>query len=305
MTRTKQKAAGPREARANGQQNTTIAAAEQVPSPNSPHMNFGKSQSRRSNPGPISKGERRVQNERAAAVAHPRPHLLPFSVSDMLTAIHKQYFSTIQGVLSLYFVMEGPLACIQRTESGAILFVHQVLNHKETPPEVMSYVIKRQLLHFATPNVLPAPRVGKRPRLGKRPRVSYAVEEACVRNEVRHGTDCRRTTAFASFIEAAVSSCSRNGSRTGTCPGFRWKRPSSTSATSADRSWRTSIGNPQLTIANRHPTTRPAPNTWSSDRPHSPGARYAWNDPVDMESPHRRLGSKRRESLPGRRRRPP
>jgi len=114
MTRTKQKAAGPREARANGQQNTTIAAAEQVPSLNSPHMNFGKSQSRRSNPGPISKGERRVQNERAAAVAHPRPHLLPFSVSDMLTAIHKQYFSTIQGVLSLYFVTGGPLAYIRR-----------------------------------------------------------------------------------------------------------------------------------------------------------------------------------------------
>ena len=90
----------------------------------------------------------------------------------MLEAIRRQHFPTIEGILALHFVMEGPLACIQRTESGAILFVHRVLSHKETPVDVISYVIKRQLLHLAKPNVVPAPRAGKRPR------VSYAVEEA-------------------------------------------------------------------------------------------------------------------------------
>jgi hypothetical protein len=73
---------------------------------------------------------------------------LPFSMQALLGDIHSRLFPDVAHRVRIYFVSLGPLACISYGESEASIYVHQLLNHPDTPKEVMTTIIKHELLHL-------------------------------------------------------------------------------------------------------------------------------------------------------------
>src|SRR5947199_378138 len=85
-----------------------------------------------------------------------RPNLcfLPFSPSELLSTIHDELFPDVRYRIRHCFVDRGPLACITATNDGYAIYTHQLLNHPDTPRELMSMIVKHELLHLRVPSVL-------------------------------------------------------------------------------------------------------------------------------------------------------
>jgi hypothetical protein len=79
----------------------------------------------------------------------PSLSFLPFSLPDLLTQVHKEFFRDIAPGVEIVLVDRGPLACI--AIEPRIVFVHNLLNHPETPLEVMRFLCKHELLHLRVP----------------------------------------------------------------------------------------------------------------------------------------------------------
>ncbi len=60
----------------------------------------------------------------------------------------EDYFPNLQGFIPFYFVRRGPLACICQWQEKPVIYVHEILNHTETPTEVISFIFKHELLHL-------------------------------------------------------------------------------------------------------------------------------------------------------------
>ncbi len=81
--------------------------------------------------------------------ARERP-ILPYNdllLSETFERIKNYYFNDISAFITYYFVMHGPLACISIGTSEATIYIHNLLNHPETPIEVMSLVFTHEILH--------------------------------------------------------------------------------------------------------------------------------------------------------------
>lgn len=76
-----------------------------------------------------------------------------FSVSELLDEIRRRHFPGLTQRVTFHFVEHGPLACVWFTDDWAYICAHQVLNHVDTPVEVMSWVCKHELLHLVIPVV--------------------------------------------------------------------------------------------------------------------------------------------------------
>ena len=85
--------------------------------------------------------------------ARQQPNLcfIPFSVADTLASIQASRFPELPHSVKVYFVDRGSLACITHTETTAEIYAHQVLNHGETPREVISLMCTHLLLHIRIP----------------------------------------------------------------------------------------------------------------------------------------------------------
>ena len=87
------------------------------------------------------------------AKARLRPNLsfLPFSPHAMLEQIRSEHFGQLPHRVELHFVSQGPLACLCHEENTAEIYIHQVLNHSETPEDVIQLICKHELLHLVIP----------------------------------------------------------------------------------------------------------------------------------------------------------
>lgn len=74
-----------------------------------------------------------------------------FSSAKVLAGVRAQYFGDLDSPVDLYFVPCGPLACITMGMPSPTIYVHEVLNHPETPLEVMTLICKHELLHLRMP----------------------------------------------------------------------------------------------------------------------------------------------------------
>lgn len=76
-------------------------------------------------------------------------------------------FPRVPGPVPVFFATHRPLACAI-TQPGELAFpavyIHQVLNHPETPVEVLRFVVKHELLHLAIPPKRTGRRVQTHPR---------------------------------------------------------------------------------------------------------------------------------------------
>jgi hypothetical protein len=69
----------------------------------------------------------------------------------MLADIHQRLFLEIDHEVRLEFVTRGPLACVVFSDKSAAIYIHQLLNHSDTPIEVISLLLKHELLHLRIP----------------------------------------------------------------------------------------------------------------------------------------------------------
>jgi hypothetical protein len=94
-----------------------------------------------------------IREARKLSLARSQPNLsfLDFSAPEMLGNIRSSLFPDVVHKISLSFVTRGPLACICCGNDQSTIFVHQLLNHMETPPAVFDLIFKHELLHLRIP----------------------------------------------------------------------------------------------------------------------------------------------------------
>jgi hypothetical protein len=71
-----------------------------------------------------------------------------FPIADLLHEVRMAYFPHLNRQIDYYAVNRGPLACITILEHRATIFFHQILNHGDTPADVVRFICKHELLHL-------------------------------------------------------------------------------------------------------------------------------------------------------------
>ncbi len=106
-----------------------------------------------------------LKERRRLAQARRQPHLwfTPFSVPEILERVRAEHFPEAPPDVGLFSVNRGPLACIEVGESSPTIYVHQVLNHAETPEEVFTLICKHELLHLRIEPALEGKRLNQHP----------------------------------------------------------------------------------------------------------------------------------------------
>ena len=91
-----------------------------------------------------------IREEQKLRQARVQPHLwfVPFSIAVVLQEIRERHFSQLEQPIELYAVNRGPLACIVSSEARTTIYLHQIINHTDTPIEVVNLVCKHELLHL-------------------------------------------------------------------------------------------------------------------------------------------------------------
>jgi hypothetical protein len=90
----------------------------------------------------------REMRKLAKAQAQPMIRYLSFSPDGVLADVRAAFFPDLMDSVAFHFVDRGPLAGIYPGNGAATIYVHQVLNHDQTPREVISLVCKHELLHL-------------------------------------------------------------------------------------------------------------------------------------------------------------
>ncbi len=82
--------------------------------------------------------------------ARVQPHLwfTAFSITDVLQEVRACHFRELEKTVDIYAVNRGSLACIVSSETTATIYLHQIVNHNDTPAQVISLLCKHELLHL-------------------------------------------------------------------------------------------------------------------------------------------------------------
>jgi hypothetical protein len=91
---------------------------------------------------------RRLRKLRPAA---PALSYLPFSLEDMIESVRSRYFPNVPGPIPALFSTHKALACCWTSPGYPLVHIHHVLNHPQTPREVIEFICKHELLHFVIP----------------------------------------------------------------------------------------------------------------------------------------------------------
>jgi len=71
-----------------------------------------------------------------------------YCIHSLLDETRKQYFPAIEKPVTICFVKQETLANIIYTPSEDQIRIHALMNHKDTPSEVIAFIIKHELLHI-------------------------------------------------------------------------------------------------------------------------------------------------------------
>jgi hypothetical protein len=75
-------------------------------------------------------------------------------IRDVVQEVQARWFPQLVAPVPVFFAEHGPLACamtFDRELAFPAVYYHQVLNHPQTPPEVLRFIAKHELLHFVVP----------------------------------------------------------------------------------------------------------------------------------------------------------
>lgn len=87
----------------------------------------------------------------------PVPSLLGFSLTETVEEMRAVHFPDLDEQIEVRIASEGALAFVQRQFMGPqkhLVVFHPVLNHPETPVEVLRFIAKHELTHLARPGRL-------------------------------------------------------------------------------------------------------------------------------------------------------
>ncbi|MCC7363393.1 MAG: hypothetical protein IT303_03395 [Dehalococcoidia bacterium] len=88
-------------------------------------------------------------------------------VPALVEEVRSLYFPRVPGPVPVFFAAHRPLACAVTASEELVfpaVYIHQVLNHPETPVEVLRFIAKHELLHLAIPPKRSGRRVQTHPR---------------------------------------------------------------------------------------------------------------------------------------------
>jgi len=71
----------------------------------------------------------------------------PYKAAEVLEDVRKAQFADIAQRVTIHFVERWPLACIEIGPERAFIYLHQLLNHPQTPRQVIAMVCVHELLH--------------------------------------------------------------------------------------------------------------------------------------------------------------
>ena len=91
----------------------------------------------------------------------PSLHFTVVHPDAIVEEVRRLHLPTLAASPDWYFVDQGPLACID-ADSGTI-YVHNVLNHADSPTEVLRFIAKHELLHLIVSPSLVAGRMKDHP----------------------------------------------------------------------------------------------------------------------------------------------
>lgn len=82
----------------------------------------------------------------------PTLSYLTFSLTETLEQVRSELFRDLRHRVDICFVGQGALGCIcQTTHDTATIYIHAILNHPDTPRDVISLICKHELLHLEIP----------------------------------------------------------------------------------------------------------------------------------------------------------
>jgi len=76
-----------------------------------------------------------ILEEQKLRRARVQPHLwfTAFSITDVLQEVRARHFRQLEKTVDIYAVNRGSLACIVSSEKTATIYLHQIVNHNDTP----------------------------------------------------------------------------------------------------------------------------------------------------------------------------
>ena len=90
----------------------------------------------------------------------PNLHFISFSVREVIQDVQTMYFPDFDLPVAFYFVTSGSLACCSEDRNSKVfsIYAHEVLNHRDTPREVIALICKHEL----TRHLIPPRKIGKK-----------------------------------------------------------------------------------------------------------------------------------------------
>ena len=76
------------------------------------------------------------------------------SIAGVVEEVRARWFPEVAAPVPVFFATHDPLACAithDRELAFPAVYYHQVLNHPETPVEVLRFIAKHELIHFVVP----------------------------------------------------------------------------------------------------------------------------------------------------------
>jgi len=85
---------------------------------------------------------------------------LPYAIDEVVASVRADYFPLLTVETPVVFADGRPIACIADAGSATpVIYIHPALSRPETPPEVLRFIIKHELLHIEVPSVRSGRRV--------------------------------------------------------------------------------------------------------------------------------------------------
>jgi hypothetical protein len=81
----------------------------------------------------------------------PELPCVPFNVNNLLDEVRSKHFPDLDSRVCFWFAPTARLASVFQRDSEVYILAHPLLNHPDTPREVIAFVIKHELLHLSIP----------------------------------------------------------------------------------------------------------------------------------------------------------
>jgi len=88
---------------------------------------------------------------RRTRIGAPELPMFPFDLADVLGRVRAGFPELSSVKVTIWVQSQPTLACIGSEHSEAVIRLHAVLNHPDTPEEVIAFVLCHELLHRVIP----------------------------------------------------------------------------------------------------------------------------------------------------------